>query len=223
MRFGRRRSGDVEETDADATGDTGVADTASDDPRAHGPWDVSEVQIDEDDDSRLDLGCLLVPPRDDLDVQLQVEEATGQVVAVVVAGQSGVLELRAFAAPRHGDVWETVRKGLAAEVAQMGGTASEQDGPFGTELAVALQVELEDGQRAEQRSRVVGVSGPRWLLRATLFGQPGLTHDESDPLEQLLREVVVVRGGTPVPPGDPLPLTMPAHVHPVEPDSGPPV
>lgn len=181
-------------------------------PRAKGPWDVSEVTIPEDDTTRVDLGSLLVTPHEGLEVQLQVEEATGQVAAVLLAGQEGAAELRAFAAPRNGDVWDDVRRAVTAEVAQLGGTATEQDGVFGTELVVSLAVELPDGSHAQQLSKVVGIAGPRWLLRATLFGRPAVDYREDGAVEQALRDVVVVRGGTPVPPGDPLPLVLPPNV-----------
>ena len=48
-------------------------------PRSRGPWDVSEVTVDEDGGDRIDLGSLLVTPHDGLDLQLQVDEASGQV------------------------------------------------------------------------------------------------------------------------------------------------
>jgi hypothetical protein len=178
-------------------------------PRAHGPWDVSEVVAEEGDDQRVDLGSLLLTPREGLEVQLQVDETSGTVVAVLLAGQQGAVELRVFAAPRNGDIWEDLRRALRSEVAQMGGTATESEGPYGTQLTVSLLVDVGDGQRAQQVSTVLGIAGPRWLLRATLFGRPAVDYDESGDLEQALRDVVVVRGGTPVPPGDALPLTMP--------------
>ena len=79
----------------------------------------------------------------------------------------------------------------------MGGTATETEGVFGPELRVSMTVELEDGRRAEQPSRVVGIVGPRWLLRATLFGRPAVEHDEDGDIESAVRDVVVVRGGDP--------------------------
>ena len=91
----------------------------------------------------------------------------------------------------------------------MGGTATEVEGAWGTEVKVAMTVTREDGQRVQQASKVVGIPGPRWLLRATLFGRPAVEHVEDGDVERALRDVVVVRGKTPVPPGDPLPLTMP--------------
>jgi hypothetical protein len=209
--FRRRRAETAEPDGAEQSQDPEPAG-----PRAQGPWDSSEVTIDEDDQSRVDLGSLLVTPREGLEVQLQVEEETSEVAAVILAGAEGAAELRAFAAPRNGDIWDDVRRTVTAEVAQMGGTATEEAGAYGTELVLSLMVELPDGQHVQQISRVVGISGPRWLLRATLFGRPAVDYREDGDVEAALRDVVVVRGGTPVPPGDVLPLTLPPNAHPSE-------
>jgi hypothetical protein len=205
--FRRRKAQEPGDPDDTTEGGTDAEERAG--LRANGPWDASEVTIEEDDPARVDLGSLLVTPQDGLEVQLQVEEATGAVIAVVLAGEEGAAELRAFAAPRNGDVWDEVRRTVTAEVAQLGGTATERQGSFGTELAVSLVVQLDDGQHAQQVSKVIGIPGPRWLLRATLFGRPAMEYREDGDIEKALRDVVVVRGGTPVPPGDPLPLTLP--------------
>ncbi len=178
-------------------------------PRSRGPWDASEVTLTEDDPDRIDLGALVLTPREGLELQLQVDEGTGSVIAVILAGETGAVELRAFAAPRHGDIWGDVRRQVAGEIARMGGTATETEGPYGTEIAVSLTVDRGDGQRVQQASKVIGIAGPRWLLRATLFGRPAVEHLDDGDVEQAIRDVVVVRGSTPVPPGDALPLTMP--------------
>jgi hypothetical protein len=209
----RRRRAEVDQTSPDAE----ESEEARTGPRADGPWDASEVDIPEDDDSRVNLGSLLLTPHEQLDVQLQVDEASGQVAAVILAGDQGAVELRAFAAPRNGDIWDDVRRQVSGEVARLGGTATEADGPWGTELRVALTVALPDGQHAQQVSRVVGIPGPRWLLRATLFGRPAVEYDADGDVETALREVVVVRGTTPIPPGDPLPLTIPPGAQPLAP------
>jgi hypothetical protein len=57
---------------------------------------------------------------------------------------------------------------------------------------------------------VLGISGPRWLLRASMFGRPAQAYSPDALLEAALRDVVVVRGGDPHPPGEALPLTLPA-------------
>lgn len=214
--FRRKKAGaEVEPDDAeDASADPDPDAYLGADPRAAGPWDVSEVDLQDDDQSRVDLGSLLITPHDDVEVQLQVEEATGQVAAVILAAEQGAAELRAFAAPRNGDIWDQLRRSVTDEVVALGGTATEQDGVFGSELVVTLTVELPDGQHAEQRSKVIGISGPRWLLRATLFGRPAVDPLEDGDIERAVREVVVVRGQTPLPPGDPLPLRLPPHAQP---------
>jgi hypothetical protein len=204
-------AGQAPEASAAAPDTTGV--------RANGPWDVSEVALDEEDSTRVDLGGLIVTGRPGLELRLQVDEATQKVAAVLLVGAEGALELRPFAAPRNGDIWADVRKQIAAESARRGGTATQVEGPFGPELQVAMPANTADGQSATQPSRVLGVPGPRWLLRATFLGRPAVEPNEDGDLESALRDVVVVRGSSPMAPGEPLPLVMPGNARPV-PDQG---
>jgi hypothetical protein len=183
--------------------------------RSQGPWDSSEVDLEEDA-KRVDLGGLVVTGRPGLELRLQVDEASQQVAAVLLVGAEGALELRPFAAPRNGDIWADVRRQIAAETARRGGTATEAEGPYGPELRVMMPAKTPDGQAATQPSRVLGVTGPRWLLRATFLGRPAVEPHEDGELETALREVVVVRGSAPMAPGEPLPLVMPTNARPVQ-------
>ena len=138
--------------------------------RPNGPWDRSET------DRRRGRG--LPRPRwadrqgrPGLELRLQVDEAAQTVAAVMLAGPESGLELRAFAAPRWDGIWDEVRKDIAAEAAKRGGTATELDGEFGTELKIVVPVQTPDGRKATQTSRIVGVDGPRWLLRGTFLGK----------------------------------------------------
>ena len=180
--------------------------------RAHGPWDVSEVELPEEDPTRVDLGSIVVPRREGLELQLQVDQQSQQVVAVVLADKEGAVELRAFAAPRNGDIWDDVRQQIAAEVSRRGGTATEAEGIWGTELRVVLKVTTPEGQTGTQPSRVFGIPGPRWTLRATFFGRPALEPSENGAIEAALRDVVVRRGSQPFAPGEALPLTVPGEL-----------
>jgi hypothetical protein len=175
-------------------------------PRVAGPYDVSEV---DDDVERVDLGSLLIAPAEEREVRLQVDEATQAVQSVVIAGPDGAMELRAFAAPRGGDLWAKARGQIAAETAQRGGTATERTGRFGVELEIQQPVELPGGKQAVQPSRIVGVNGPRWFLRATFLGRPAVEPDDAAGWEDTLAAVVVSRGSQAMPPGDALPLTLP--------------
>ena len=218
MRFRRRSSGEVEAVDPDQAEGAEQAPAAEvSDPRAEGPWDSSEVTLDPDDPTKVDLGGLVVTGTPGLELQLQVDEATGSVSGVVLAGEEGAVELRPFAAPRNGDIWADLRRAIAADVAQHGGTADDAEGPWGHELRVVMPVQLPDGQSATQPSRVLGIQGPRWLLRATLFGKPALEPAEDGEVETALREVVVVRGNDPLPPGEPLPMRVPPNAQRIDP------
>jgi hypothetical protein len=184
--------------------------------RDGGPWDVDELP-DDDAIERLDLGSLLIEPEPARELRLQVDESTGEVQAVMVAGPDGAVELRAFAAPRNGDLWSTIRPQIAAEMAQRGGTASERSGRFGPELVCELPVQLEDGTSAVQPSRIIGINGPRWMLRATLLGRPAMETEGAEAWEQTITKVVVRRGEGAMPVGDPLPVVLPPDARRVDP------
>lgn len=212
MRFGRKQDGQQDERAAtEQAVDNAEGGSES---SAVGPLDVSEVDVEEL--GYIDLGSLLVLPPDPLELQLQVDEQSGDVLAVVLVGEEGALELRAFAASRGGGAWEELRPRIAAEMARLGGTTDEQQGSFGTELRCTLPGQTPDGQRATQASRIVGHEGPTWLLRATLMGRPAVDDEVAGPWEETIRQVVVRRGREAMPPGTPLPLTLPPEARRVE-------
>jgi hypothetical protein len=204
-----RRKAKQDELEA-AEGTDSVEAPEAADPRANGPWDASEVELDEDSRSHVHLGSLAVTGRPGVEVRLQADQATGQVQSVMLVAEDGALELRPFAAPRHESIWDDIRGKLAAEATRRGGQTSEVDGPFGTALQMVLPAVAPDGTKGTQTSMVHGIAGPRWMLRVTAFGRPAQEHQEDGALEQVLREVVVVRGTDPRSPGEALPLVLPA-------------
>ena len=203
MKFRRKSASDSFE-DAGDLGETP-------DETIVGPVDAEALPVtpEGEEPTHVDLGSLLVEPVEGLDLQLQVDEASGQVAAVLLAGPEGALELRAFAAPRNGDLWSEVRPQIAADMAQRGGTASEQEGRFGTELVCSVTVQLPDGQTGTQPSRVMGINGSRWLLRATLLGRPAVPGEDAALWEDALTRVAVRRGAEAMPVGEPLPVVVP--------------
>jgi hypothetical protein len=203
VKFGRKSSPTEETVDEQETTTTGPVIPS------RGPHDIADVDVENDGIERVDLGGLLVAPAEGLELRLQVDEASGVVQSVMVAGTDGAVELRAFAASRGGDMWDDVRRQIAADTAQRGGTASEREGTWGTELTCQVQVTTPDGRVGRQESRVVGVQGPRWLLRATFLGKPAASPEIAGPYEDVVSDVVVRRGTVAMAPGDPLPLTLP--------------
>jgi len=204
----RRRSAAADEADeatqADETEQDGQ-ETAEE--AARGPFDVDDLP--EDEVTRVDLGSLLIEPEQGRELRLQVDEASGAVQSVLLAGQDGAIEIRAFAAPRNGDLWSEVRPQIAADMAQKGGTATEREGRFGPELVCQMQVKRKEGGTASQPSRIIGINGPRWLLRATFFGKPALEPDAAADWEDTVTRIAVRRGDHAMPVGEPLPVTLP--------------
>lgn len=208
MRF-RRKADQAAETATDTaghpagetTGDAGAGTPLS------GPFDVA--QVDGDGIDRADLGSVLVPPIADRELRLQVDEQSGQVRAVMLAGSDGACELQAFAAPRNGDLWSTVRPQIAADMARRGGQATEREGRWGVELVCQLPVKRPDGTEATQPSRIVGINGERWMLRASFLGRPAIDPDNTSEWEDALAQVVVRRGDQAMPVGEPLPVRLP--------------
>ncbi|MGB0101981.1 MAG: DUF3710 domain-containing protein [Nocardioides sp.] len=173
-----------------------------------GPFDVDD--LDEDDElARMDLGALLIPAVEGIELRLQIDQESEEVQAVLLAGAEGAVEVRAFAAPRNGDLWGTVRPQLAADFAQRGGTASEREGRFGTEIVGQLSVKTADGRTGAQVSRIIGVNGPRWMLRATLLGKPAVEPETSGSWEDLIAGIAVRRGSHAMPVGAELTVTLP--------------
>ena len=217
MRLRRKGQPEGEPVEADAAV---AADEGEDDGRAgaaigsaahQGPFDVSEVDPDA---AYVDLGSLLVRPPDGLDLRLQVDEQSGAVMTVLLVAEEGVLEMRAFASARGGDLWTDARREIAADTARRGGTATEQDGTFGPELLCQMPVTGPNGEALTQPSRVIGHTGPRWFLRATIAGRPAVDPDYAAPFEEALRTVAVRRGSEAMPPGEALPLRMPPQAMP---------
>ncbi len=92
-----------------------------------GSYDADELDSTE---GRVDLGALLLLPVEGTELQLQVDEASGNVQSVMFAGPDGALELKVFAAPRNGDLWSEVRPQIAADLGN--GAAPPPSGTAGS-------------------------------------------------------------------------------------------
>ena len=207
MKFRRKAQSDPVDDDGgldDLAGPGAEDDPGTVDRLADGPLDSEELVADDGVD-RVDLGALLIAPEPSRELRLQVDEASGTVQAVVIAGPDGAVELRAFAAPRNGDLWSEVRPQIAAEVAQAGGTATEREGRWGTELIC----EVRQRGGATQVTRVVGINGPRWMLRCSFLGAAAAKPDDAADWEDTIRKVTVHRGPQAMPVGEALAIVMP--------------
>jgi hypothetical protein len=183
---------------------------AQDEPidiRADGPWDASEKDVG-DDPAYLDFGSLLIRGRNGFHLQMPTDDDQGTIGSVVLITEESGLELRAFADARSGGLWDAVRADLLTEAERLEAEVDAVEGPFGPELRIKVPVTLPDGEEGIQPSRIMGIEGPRWMLRATFLGQEALEPTDDSLLMLALRDVVVVRGDEPRAPRDPLLISI---------------
>lgn len=199
--FRRGKSTEPENTPQDDTTQAQAAPT-----REHGPWDRSEVPGPE---GRLDLGSLWIPGIEGMEIRLEIDQSTEQVVGVSVVVGDSALQLQAFAAPRTLGIWEDIRDEIVASIQASGGQAEVVDGPFGTQIAAALPQADATGAVALVPVAFVGVDGPRWFLRGFLSG-PAVTDPElGGLLLGVFADTVVVRGSDAMAPRELLALRIP--------------
>ncbi len=171
-----------------------------------GPFDVAEVSGVR---PYVDLGGVKIVPRSDLHLRLEVEEASKRVVAVGLEYHGSTLQVQHFAAPRSGGLWHEICGQTLDQLATQGARAKSTTGPFGPEIFAEIPVTVE-GQQGMRLARFIGVDGPRWFLRGVIAGKGATDRDAAAEIEELFRSIVVVRGTTPMPPRDLIPLQMPA-------------
>ena len=169
-----------------------------------GPYD--EADTPDDELERLDLGALRIPVVAGVEVRVDVNPE-GQVVAATLSYGGSEAQIGVFAAPRTAGIWDEIRGEIRGSIAAQGGTAQDRDGRFGKELVGRVPV-----QGGFQAVRFVGVDGPRWFVRALFTGAAATDPARAAALEDALRNIVVLRGSSPMPVRDPLPLQLPKEV-----------
>ena len=176
--------------------------------RPQGPWDVDDVP--DDDVVRLDLGSMRIPGAPGMEIQVNLDEAAGTVIAVTAMLGDSSLQLQAFAAPRREGIWDEVRRELAAEITRDGGIADVQDTPTGRSLKAQLPFPQASGSTALAAVRFIGCDGPRWFLRGVLTGPAAADEKLAAPLMGVFTgTVVVVRGNEAHAPREAFPLRLP--------------
>lgn len=195
--------------DVDVTDDT----TPPDEDDESGPVDRSQGPFDRDEvderGERLDLGALWVAGLPGMELRLEVDEETQNIVAATAMLGESAVQLQAFAAPRSSGVWDDIRAEISQSITAQGGTAEEVAGPLGTELQTRMPGRGSNGRTTFSPARFVGVDGPRWFLRAVVSGKAAVDPDAGGALLDFVRQTVVVRGTEAMAPRELLPLQLP--------------
>ena len=171
-----------------------------------GPFDDSEANPVR---PYIDLGGIKILPREGLNLRLEVEEQTKRIVAVGLDYADSSLQVQPFAAPRSGGLWDETRVQLRDQVKAQGGRVEEHEGALGKELLAEVPATANEGSGL-RLARFIGIDGPRWFLRGVIGGAAASDPAAAEKVEDLFRSIVVVRGGSPMPPRDLIPLKMPA-------------
>jgi len=191
----------------------GGSPTASS-PSGAGPYDSSQVS---ELGPRADLGALWVPVFPGMQLRMELDRATQQITGVTIMMQQpeGIssLQLQAFAAPKSAGIWDEIRSEIAAGITNSGGQVDDVPGEFGRELIAHIN----QGGNV-RKARFLGHDGPRWFLRGVMTGPAAADPEAAKQLEELYRNIVVVRDNTPKPPRDLLPLSLPGQAQKISDD-----
>ena len=172
--------------------------------RSAGPLDSDEFG---DRGKLLDAGSLWLPALQGANIHFSLKEGSKQVLGVMYVFAETVLQLQVYAAPKSRGIWDEVRLDMRTSIAQQGGRSDEADGPLGKELRAVLPAP--NGQPGFAAFRYLGIDGPRWLLRATIYGRGIGDPALNAKFEEVVRAVVVNRGSAPYPPREMLELKVP--------------
>ena len=164
-----------------------------------GPWDSTDPEAP-DTDEYLDIGALMLPFLKGSELRLKANSQTGDVLGATITYKSSSLELEPFAAPKSLGLWDEVR----ADLLKANPSCKEVDGVFGKELTLPVKVKGKN-----LLTRVVGIDGPRWMLRGIFSGPAAKGGKEKDVLDGYLADLVVVRGDEPLAPRDLVPMHAP--------------
>ncbi len=177
----------------------GTVPAAPAEPEPAGPYDFADAPAAE----RVDLGSILLPGIDGVEIRLQAGE-DGAIQQIVLVHGQNALQLGAFAAPRSDGLWDEVRAEIRKSLFDDGVAADEIAGRWGTELRARLRT-----QSGFDDLRFIGVDGPRWMLRAVFQGPAAVDPTLGGPLNDCLSGLVVRRDDQARPTREALPLRLP--------------
>ncbi|AKK06099.1 putative DUF3710 family protein [Corynebacterium mustelae] len=170
-----------------------------------GPFDGDTVSIEDFDFSDfsngvLNLGSMLIPLPHGSEVQVEMGPEGPTMLHVLT--EYGRCTPVAFAAPRTAGQWRETVKELTEGMRNDGLEVRIEYGPWGREI-------VGSAPGAGGVVRIIGVDGPRWMLRMTLAAPV----EHADQMAELGREITartfVLRGQEPILAGSSLPVALP--------------
>ena len=103
-----------------------------------GPWDVEDAP--EDGLDRLDLGGMLIPVSEGMELRVDMSPE-GQVIAATVVKGNSAMQVNAFAAPRTAGIWAEIADEILESLVESGGSGELVEGELGLELRAKVPAE----------------------------------------------------------------------------------
>lgn len=168
-----------------------------------GPFDGDSLNYEDFDFSdfsagTLDLGSMKIALPKGSQVQVEMGEKGPKMLHIVTT--AGRITPVAFAAPRSSGQWESSAKELIQGIENDGLPTRLEEGPWGTEIV---------GSNDNGEIRIIGVEGPRWMLRVTLAAPKGKSEELARIGRELVARTFVYRGDEPILAGNALRVVMP--------------
>lgn len=168
-----------------------------------GPFDGDTVDIEEFDfqdfsTATLNLGSMKIPLPTGSQVQVEMAEQGPKMLHIVTT--AGRLTPVAFAAPRKPGQWAQAATDIAEGMRKEGLDVAVEQGPWGREVV---------GSSANGVIRIIGVDGPRWMLRMTLAAPAEKAGELADLGREVAARTFVYRGEDPILAGSALPVALP--------------
>lgn len=170
---------------------------------------VDSATVTDDDVERLDLGFVRIPVRQGLEVRVDIDEHATTPSSVSLFLGHSIIALQAFATPRYEDMWPGVRDDIVSRLREQGISCDVVLGAFGTEVHSVMPTVDYDGSNVVQSVRFLGVDGPRWFLRIVVSGDGAVGGAAMRAVDEVVSELVVHRGDSPMAPGEPLAVVLP--------------
>ncbi|MDD6461712.1 MAG: DUF3710 domain-containing protein [Bifidobacteriaceae bacterium] len=199
-----REAADEEAADADEDADGEDADDDEID-LTQGPWDYEDEGIDPDDDDRyISFGSLFLPLVEGLTIRAKRStnpQSPSPLESITVQLGDGAIEIVPLAAPKTMGLWDE----LSDEILEMHKEAKIEEGRFGDEVMLPVKV-----KGKTMMTRIVGVDGPRWLLRGVFSGDAAEGEGgNKQALDDYFAQIIVRRGEEPLAPRDVIPILPP--------------
>ncbi|MGV0326051.1 DUF3710 domain-containing protein [Corynebacterium confusum] len=168
-----------------------------------GPFDGDSLNYEDFDFSdfsagTLDLGSMKIALPKSSQVQVEMGEKGPKMLHIVT--KAGRITPVAFAAPRSSGQWESSAKELIQGIENDGLPTRLEEGPWGSEIV---------GSNDNGEIRIIGVEGPRWMLRVTLAAPKGKSEELARIGRELVARTFVYRGDEPILAGNALRVVMP--------------